>query len=442
MVDSFEKFSVSNLDGSRAETPETYRESALAAIVTPPTTPMLLSGDSRFTMARLNQAILCFRSSPNLYPDRLLEQPYLSLNELTPWLLWRMARSACGTMQLLEGTTAKLQQAEQPWQTGILRLVLLLEIDLPGANSFKFDLVTQQTPTLLENDCYIQCDAFSQKAVSIVAAKAKLVKPLQTDALQLFLQGMAAEVLIPHLPWQPALLRLRLGFEYTPDSSVLHLSVSDASLLLRVTDSAWSNRYREAIDHQHLTERLPDLLLLRDAVSPAELAAVAWEANDRLQGLLASRNMIQSPLPLADLVNRLFWGFSHSAYEVMQLMSGVSVHLLQPGQSWESGILRLWLRLEVQTPEAVWEIDLATGQATEAEPVQLASTSVVRSIDLVWLHQPMLLESLEMSLSRQIREAAPELVLWAEGTAVELQIAADVWQPGFVHLKIGFELIC
>ncbi|MBI4781840.1 MAG: hypothetical protein HY785_11030 [Oscillatoriophycideae cyanobacterium NC_groundwater_1537_Pr4_S-0.65um_50_18] len=379
---------------------------------------------------------------------------YIAIKDLTSWLLWGIARSAYGAMRLLEGTPARILQPDQSWQTGILRLVAQLQVKAP-ALSHAFDLVTQQVAAeVLTDDRLIQLgDSMLYPQPTTIAEAVDLLRrqiQATTPALTDFLIGTQTELLMPQQPWQPATFYLSLGFEFTPAPP------PPAAVLqprLKFTDPVWIEQYQETIAH---LEPVPE----------------AEAAIDRLQTdlTLTSRNFLQQEWQTNELALRLLWCFSHSAYEVMQLMSGVAVSLLQPDRPWETGTLRLWIGLTVQTPELDWGMDLMTGhesggfsaiaqpaeiapevtpeitqsnfaQPSEVTPTTVELNSVVRSPELPWLQQPALLEALEAQVQQHIAQTTPELLLLLQGTEVDLMDQDGEWQSGWMQLSIGFEFL-
>ncbi len=385
------------------------------------------SNHERLNHEVLNQAIL---GRSTLDGTMVYATDYTAIKGLTSWLLWGIARSAYGAMRLLEGATARILQPDESWQTGILRLVAQLQVKTP-ALSHRFDLVTQQLASeLLTDDRLIQLgdSTLYPQPTTIAEAIAVLSRQIQitTPALAPFLEGIQTELLVPQQPWQPATFHLSLGFEFTaapmPPTALTQPS-------LKFTDAAWIEQYRGAIVPQVLGTDTAD---------------------DRLQTdlTLISRNFLQQEWQANALALRLLWCFSYSAYEVMQLMSGISVNLLQPDRPWETGTLRLWIGLTVKTPELDWSLDLMTGHETggfsaielpEIAPKVVELNSVVRSPDLPWFQQPALLETLETQVQQHIARTTPELLLLLQGTEIDLMDKNGEWQSGWMRLSINFE---
>ncbi|HEY9643164.1 MAG TPA: hypothetical protein V6C57_21930 [Coleofasciculaceae cyanobacterium] len=404
------------------------------------------SSEMQQSAERVVQALQSYPLEVDATRRESLTQHYVCLKDLTPWLLWGIARSAYGAMRLLEGTAATVLQPDQRWQSGILRLVAFLAVKTPSF-SYSFDLVTQQAvPEILGNDRLIQLgdSTLYPKPTTIVEATRLLVAQIQTTtpALQPFLQDIHTEILIPGQSWQPATLQLQLGFEFTPTPTPSTAFTPRPAI--RFTHPGWIEEYVSAIAHQSITQLLPDLPSLQLAepeipvlIQDAQRASQRWKTDLTL----TSRNFLQQNLQLDELALRLLWCFSHSAYDVMQLMSGIAVSLLQPDSSWQTGTLRLWMGLTVQTPELDWCLDLMTGQSPEVRSTAVALNSVVRSPQVPWLYQPLLLEQLDAKIRQHIAQATPELLLIMQGAEVDLLDTDNQWQPGVVRLSASFEFI-
>ncbi|NJR66655.1 MAG: hypothetical protein HC772_17225 [Leptolyngbyaceae cyanobacterium CRU_2_3] len=248
--------------------------------------------------------------------------------------------------------------------------------------------------------------------------------------------------MLPHQSWQPATFQLQLGFEFTPALPLPHPSTFYPTV--KFTHSGWVEEYASAIARQYLAELLPNLASLQQSQPKIEaLVKDAKTAGDRWNTdlTLTSRNFLQQNLQLDVLALRLLWCFSHSAYDVMQFMSGITVNLLQPGCTWQTGTLRLWIGLTVKTPDLDWHLDLMTGESPEVHSTAVELNSIVRSPQVAWLHQPMLLESLDARVRQHIAQATPELMLLIQGVEVDLLATDDQWQPGVMQLTISFEFI-
>lgn len=391
---------------------------------------------------------------PTRAEPRLTQQRFLWLRNITDWLLWGIARSSSEIMQLLEGCPASCWLDSES-QTGILRLVPLLELNTPAV-SYRFDLATDRLDlALLPAAADLQLDWRTPRSQtrSQTLSSAELLGLLSeqsqstTPMIATFLQGMSIEVLIPQYPWQPGTLQLRFGLEFTPGSPVQ----AAPSPGIRFTDADWLAHYSETIVQHRLMDDLAGIdwqHYQQPAALETTLTTIAWNAADALHTdlTIASRHLPHQ-LSLQELTARLHWCLLHSAYEIMQLMSGVPAQLLQPQAKAQSGILRLTFLLQVQTPAQEWTIDLVTGCSLATESLLTASTAVVQSAECPWCESLSLLEQLEKQVWQAINAQMPELWTLMQGTAVDVQeedthLDADpLWQAGILRLQSGFQFI-
>lgn len=158
--------------------------------------------------------------------------PCLTIESLIPSLLWRIARSAYSAMHLMEGIRAKRWHPEQGWECGMLRLVVMLEVEAPTIR-WCFDLATgYPTEPLLESTVIVQSDEFalpirhtainaSDDSPSQVKYQLHtILRHLQANVpgLATFLQGVPIDLLQPGAAWQVGNLRLHFGFSFSPQA--------------------------------------------------------------------------------------------------------------------------------------------------------------------------------------------------------------------------------
>jgi NTP pyrophosphatase (non-canonical NTP hydrolase) len=409
--------------------------------------------------------------------SKTLLQKYFAIREIEPWLLWWVARSAYEVMGLLEGVSARVLESSRGWQTGILRLVTMLKIDLPRLSQ-SLDLVTHQPlPSLLPDNTLVQLPDYAlyrqpkevENLTQTLVTQIRATSPL----IGQFMDGVQVNALVPQQYWQTGSIQLRLGFEFiaditevaTPDNPGLDMAIP-AEFTLRdgtnsskpftpiviFTDPEWLERYRLAIAQQQIARSLPKLpvfaaiqksrLLLPDDCIP-DLVQDACELAALLQNspIPAHRNFLQQPLRLDDLLLRVLWCFNCSAYEVMQLMSGMRAKILEPGQNWQTGILRFLVSLTVKTPELEWCLDLATGRGCKSPSFLVPKQAIAHAKTHPWCQQPELLEHLEAKIMKQVWENTPEIQLLLEGTNVDLLSAEEHWQSAVLQLGVEFEFI-
>ncbi|NJO43707.1 MAG: hypothetical protein HC865_24810 [Cyanobacteria bacterium RU_5_0] len=379
------------------------------------------------------------------------QQGYFWLKSLAPWLLWGIARSSYGVMRLMEGKTAQVLQANESWQTGILRLVACLDLST-SYQTHSFDLTTHQlNPSVLSADRLMALPdpSLGRSPIFIADLLDRLTEQVcyTTPAIVPFLNNLPVQLLIPHQNWHSGILQLRLGLEFIPsDEKDEDAPLQSLKPLIQFTDTTWLEQYGSIIAQQQLDcllnqcfrlQRTPESLPESQTLS--SVVEEVCHVIDRLQTslTLASRN-IPHTLRLDDLAFRLLWCWMHSAYEVMQLMSGIRARLLQPRSAWETGILRLSVSLNAQTPEQDWQLDLITEQSPDVDRHPLPSDTLVQSDESQWCQQPNLLEHLQRQVQQQIETMTPEIQLLLQGTEVDLQ-DDEPWQPGVIQLKVSFE---
>lgn len=405
-------------------------------------------------------------------------QGYFELQQLASWLLWGTARSSHTVMRLMEGKPTKYLQLDQSWQTGILRLVPLLSLYTTSA-IHTIDLATEQSfsgtlgfPNALAADRTIQVDldspdsALSSQAMVVTELIRTISQQIRstTPAIVPFLEGTSTEFLMPHFAWQTGSIRLHYELEFIPFPSVSSPILADP--LIQFTNPVWLKQHQALISEQQTVSTLSELANLPSGdLSDGDLSSVkpvllslptlvahACQLSDRWQTgwAIASRRFVTQKLSVNELAVRLHWCLIHSAYEVMQLMSGISVTLLSPHAPYQTGTLRFLMALKIQTPELEWVLDLATTEIL-ASRSPLPADAIVQSATIQWCRQPSLLGHLEAIFWQRIHSAIPEVKLLLQGAEIDL-LANDpletgdldknqAWQPGIIQLQGGFQFV-
>uniref|UniRef100_A0ACD5GYF8 Uncharacterized protein n=1 Tax=Desertifilum tharense IPPAS B-1220 TaxID=1781255 RepID=A0ACD5GYF8_9CYAN len=80
--------------------------------------------------------------------EKETDSHYLLVEDLGFKLLWYVAKSSYRLMQLMGGIPATVSQANSEWQSGMLRLVAVLEAQT-AETQWSLDLTTHQVPPLL-----------------------------------------------------------------------------------------------------------------------------------------------------------------------------------------------------------------------------------------------------------------------------------------------------
>lgn len=405
-------------------------------------------------------------------------QGYFWLNPLASWLLWGTARSSYEIMRLMEGCAVNCLQPDQTWQTHILRLVPLLSLHIPDAidtdTSYTIDLATDLATDRVfvgkqTADRIIQFDldqfgstqfpsVLPQSPIATTELLTSLVQQIQTatPAIVPFLQSIPADFLIPQRSWQTGSIQLHYELEiYELEQNSLSSSLPAAPRSIpqiKFTDPSWLDQYQALIVQQQLISPLngtPELSVAADVPSSSisALVASACQIADRLQQGwdIATRRFVMQSLNCNELAARLHWCLIHSAYEVMQLISGVPATLLCPQSSCQTGTLRFLVALRIQTPDSEWILDLATGQAHDTKRSPLPVDAIVQSEASKWCEQPHALAHLEATLWQQVHRFIPEIRLLLQGTEIDLLINpldhTQEWQPGTIQLQGQFEFV-
>lgn len=377
------------------------------------------------------------------------------LGELALKLLWYAARGSYRLMQLLGGLPARVCQPGEPWQTGVVRLVVVLSAKGPDGR-WTLDLTTSQAvPPLLPHESLIQFEAGAESTSLWVASlRQQLVQQICTATPEAagFLDPFPAEWLIPGQRWQSGVLRLRFGFAFTPeeDAGDRPLDLDDApevpaaAVGVRSLDPLMLMPYATSVIEQEVAKFLPDLRHLEaeeadltqgDTNLVTQLVVAGCAVLDRFQTAAhGAVGHLQARLPLEDWVSGLLWRVTSSDFRVMQGVGGVPVRVLLPGAPWQEGLLRLRLLGLVETTEQEWVLDLATGQAIAEDA--LPDDAMIAQGDALVSAIAYLTE-----LQDRLRSRAPEVAALLEGVAAEIQAGDAEWQEAWVRLHLDLEFV-
>lgn len=385
-----------------------------------------------------------WRAAPVNQPE--LAQQTAEWKPLVASLLWRLAQSTHEALHLIEGQQAQVAEAGQ-WQSGVLRLVVLLDLAVSQGQQAQagqaFDLVmAQPAPDLLPTARLLKIKSLlGQQPMSVAAYLQQLTRQFITAApiLRAFFEGYSANWLMPQQDWQAGTLKLKLGLAFSPERLDLPPAPQP---LITFSQPHWLEQHVSVAVAQQLTQILLQVPPAADiADTPETIVKRAETAIQDLQNslTLASRTFAQQAVTLDELAFRLLWGINRTAYEVMQLTSGLPVRLLQPHQIWTGGLLRLALYLELRTPQQHWQFDLAR-RVNAAPSPPLPTSALIQSHSHLWCLQPIQLSHLEAQFWQQIEQLAPEIALLRASTEITLTAGEMQGQLGVVQLKAGFEL--
>ncbi|MBE9144563.1 hypothetical protein IQ236_15240 [Planktothrix mougeotii LEGE 06226] len=162
-------------------------------------------------------------------PSSLIRlQPEIPLIDLSLRLLWQIVKSSYNVMQLMSGIQAKVLQPGFLWQTGTLRLLMVLsaeflsdswELDIATSQPLKFDLKPIIPESIIQSDWSEWC----RSPQSLVVLKLQVINLLETlPELQSWMKGVKIDWGNPNedlelsTNWQPGLAQLSLDFEWIP----------------------------------------------------------------------------------------------------------------------------------------------------------------------------------------------------------------------------------
>lgn len=153
-----------------------------------------------------------------------LLQPELLIDELLPKLLWHISRSSYLGMQWLGGVPATVLQPKAAWETGTLRLVVILELRTADERS----LIDLAAGRFVEHErsaidataiARIHDSSVFPKPIEIQSLQAQLLQTIQTTApeITLLMQGVAIEWLTQTHDWNLGTLTLHANLEFCSD---------------------------------------------------------------------------------------------------------------------------------------------------------------------------------------------------------------------------------
>ncbi len=443
--------------------------------------------------------------------ERIRKTELISISNLVPRLLWSVMRSSYPVMRLLEGLEVQHYQTDRGWKRGMLRLVSLLDLQLPEL-SCCFDLATSQPlENLLEPNSLLQTEEpilpLPRSPLAFVVGMAShqtISAGEQLQALRLqvqgadpvlekLLEGVSVECLHPGQGWQMGQLQLKLGFEFAAQTSpAIALSVEaptdlvEAELIedTKLTVPPLGNvkevnpithvavielprqslgtaqvRLKQTIDwatqfqiHSYhwleTTARLHQISPLRDR-DLYQIVKIACGTADALQ-----QSFRASTLPMRlmdDLLPKLLWQISRSSYEVMQLVGGLAVQVLQPDREWQQGILRLLPNLHIKTAIADYQLDLITGQPIRSELAILPISTICQQILGLsmeihpqinsWAQNPIQIQDLLSQLQHQLQQTFPEIISLQQGIEIDWLEPNQDWRSAELILAFDFAFI-
>ncbi|XGV95322.1 MAG: hypothetical protein ACAF41_21560 [Leptolyngbya sp. BL-A-14] len=151
----------------------------------------------------------------------------------------------------------------------------------------------------------------------------------------------------------------------------------------------------------------------------------------------------QTLITIDALIPSLLWSLARSSYSTMHLIEGIRSTCSRTGDDWASGMLRLVVMLEAETPTVRWAFDLATGYPAEnlLEPTAIVqSDEFALPIRCVSTNNDSLCQVQHQlqALLRSLQTDVPGLKPLLHGIPVDLLQPGTAWQTGLLRLRFGF----
>jgi hypothetical protein len=111
--------------------------------------------------------------------------------------------------------------------------------------------------------------------------------------------------------------------------------------------------------------------------------------------------------------------------------------VLQPGENWQQGTLRLLAVLKITAPELDYTLDLSIGRSVPVAVAPLPENAIVQSSVIALCQQPTAIATLTDHL-QQLCDQSPEQKLLVNGFAVDwLKDVEQDWQSGTMTLSLS-----
>lgn len=386
--------------------------------------------------------------------ENLLKRLTESIRQITP-----------EASQLMDGVAVELLTPRQAWQLGTVQLRIGFEFISAREAAAREAVETEPIQVDEEDgDDSISLAAFADGWTLVLGAAAETTTSLPDveiaapETAEITLQDLSSSfgepaALPPPVPTPPP-PSVQPSPPKQPDRPKPRPPSVTAGMRLRVTDRTARAKYARIAVQQQLTNaisRLQPTASTSETDLVAQIIQQAYEMVDRLQALTALKqfSLLQSELTVDELIPRLLWHLTSSAYEVMPLIGGVQAKILQPNQGWLTGSLRLIATLKIRTSALTWNLDLATGQpaamnAFVLEPAaiaRIAEGEIAAAPESPLCSQLLQVSSLEAHLVEQIRTSSPEISLLIKSMPIELKLPEQDWQSATFWLSINLGFI-
>lgn len=174
---------------------------------------------------------------------------------------------------------------------------------------------------------------------------------------------------------------------------------------------------------------------------PEGLVQAAYDAIEPVRGAdgLFKHTFVHQPVLLADLWPRLRWYLTRTSQVAMEMMGGLPVQWLSPGESWQSGSLHLTLFAVLQLSDQAWYLDLANGQVLSALPTPVLESTVVYPLTPELGQQPLGISEIAQQIESQLDQVR-SLIPLRQGVAIELHRLDDHLDDPTGRLHILWQL--
>lgn len=390
-------------------------------------------------------------------PGSLLssQSPYILIEGLTFRLLWYIARTSYELMGLMGGIKARILSPGEQWQTGILRMAVILAAKSSDIH-WSLDLVTSQpAKTYLKPDCLIQlAERETQETVEHLTQRLLQQIQASTPEVKIFTETAKIDLLEPGKNWRQAEIQLQLDWEFIADDTfTVGDDISPAGdRIIKFADPTAIEVYSQSLLARELSTAVPIVQRIYSSRSHAgdepqktrslllKFTEIAVAVVNRCMGNPLYLSLGQK-IKLDKWIPHLLWQLARSSYDIMRLLGGVQAYILQPDWGWSLGTLRLLAVLNSQALNQSLQLDLATGELVKPSSFWLMSDAIIELAESGFSKEPEQVGNLLTKLIDQVQATTPTLQPFLDGTPIELLTADENWQPGLLQLSIDLEFI-
>lgn len=381
------------------------------------------------------------------------------IEDLSVQLLWTIATSSYGLMQLSGGVLAQKWEANGSQERGLLRVVPILEVQAESVQ-WAIDLATLAPPPIPPH-AKTQFQILSPSETDPIPCSELIQQwknelQTQTPHLQPWTEPFLVDILEPGKDWIAGTVEVTLGLEWIGEGMESDRQDGDRPLLIQWTDPLLIDAYRQSLLSRALFPALDQLQTLDPLEVESPLTAIAI-TNQVLAHLnLLGEATIPSPfrfqvkeglqlnpqVSLTEWMSYLLWELTSLSYNLMQFLGQVPACVLQPEWGWDAGTLRLVALLNVKSIDQDLQLDLATGQPYTPGHFCLMNDAMIElsfreNESKLTLQTDQFLEQIKT----EIETARPALGLLFSGTGVKISASGQPWKLGLVQLTLVTEFI-